>query len=91
MFQSLFFSNEHHPVSLAQNSAGVLTDFVSFYTMVSRVLNHPVHKGLKAAHSLYCVSSSTPLPDLMEDTLFLAKSVSVCVSGGQRLSVRVNL
>uniref|UniRef100_A0A4W5JZ63 Glycylpeptide N-tetradecanoyltransferase n=1 Tax=Hucho hucho TaxID=62062 RepID=A0A4W5JZ63_9TELE len=74
MFQSLFFSNEHHPVSLAQSSGGVLTDFVSFYTMVSRVLNHPVHKGLKAAHSLYCVSSSTPLPDLMEDTLFLAKS-----------------
>uniref|UniRef100_A0A8K9XAE2 Glycylpeptide N-tetradecanoyltransferase n=1 Tax=Oncorhynchus mykiss TaxID=8022 RepID=A0A8K9XAE2_ONCMY len=59
---------------VVENSAGVLTDFVSFYTMVSRVLNHPVHKGLKAAHSLYCVSSSTPLPDLMEDTLFLAKS-----------------
>ncbi|XP_064777937.1 glycylpeptide N-tetradecanoyltransferase 1b [Oncorhynchus masou masou] len=59
---------------VVESSAGVLTDFVSFYTMVSRVLNHPVHKGLKAAHSFYCVSSSTPLPDLMEDTLFLAKS-----------------
>ncbi|XP_029568523.1 glycylpeptide N-tetradecanoyltransferase 1b isoform X2 [Salmo trutta] len=59
---------------VVESSAGVLTDFVSFYTVVSRVLNHPVHKGLKAAHSLYCVSSSTPLPDLMEDTLFLAKS-----------------
>ncbi|XP_045071492.1 glycylpeptide N-tetradecanoyltransferase 1 isoform X2 [Coregonus clupeaformis] len=59
---------------VVESSGGVLTDFVSFYTMASRVLNHPVHKGMKAAHSLYCVSSSTPLPDLMEDTLFLAKA-----------------
>lgn len=53
---------------------GALTAVVSFYSSSSRVLNHPVHTDLRAAH-LLCVASSGPDPtDLVEDAVVLAKS-----------------
>lgn len=60
-----------------QEHDGTLTGVVSFYSVYSRVLNHPVHTGLRTAHLLYIASTATDLVDLMEDTLVLAKSVSV--------------
>lgn len=60
-----------------QKSDGTLTDVVSFHSTSYKVLNHPVHTGLKAAILLYAVSTTTDPVDLMEDTLVLAKSVSV--------------
>lgn len=60
-----------------QGDDGALTDVVSFYGVSCRVLNHPVHSGLRAARLLYIASTATDLVDLMEDTLVLAKSVSV--------------
>lgn len=59
-----------------QGDGGALTDVVSFYSVSSRVLNHPVHADLRAAHLLHMASSATDLADLMEDTVVLAKSVS---------------
>uniref|UniRef100_A0A096LWW5 Glycylpeptide N-tetradecanoyltransferase n=1 Tax=Poecilia formosa TaxID=48698 RepID=A0A096LWW5_POEFO len=53
---------------------GTLTDMVSFYTVSSRVLNHPVHTGLRAACLLYAVCNATGVADLMQDTLVLAKA-----------------
>ncbi|XP_065098904.1 glycylpeptide N-tetradecanoyltransferase 1b [Paramisgurnus dabryanus] len=53
---------------------GVITDMVSFYTQLSSVLNHPVHKSLKAACALYCISKSTPIQQLMEDILIICKA-----------------
>lgn len=38
-------------------------------------MNHPVHKTLKAAYSFYNVSTETPLLDLMQNALILAKKV----------------
>jgi len=55
---------------------GTVTDMVSFYTLPSTALNHPVHKDLKAACVLYCISKATPLLQLMEDTLIICKAVS---------------
>ena len=55
---------------------GVITDFVSFYTLPSTVMHHPVHKSLKAAYSFYNVSTVTPWVDLMQDALIIAKNVS---------------
>lgn len=57
-----------------------MTDFLSFYTLPSTIMNHPVHHSLKAAYSFYNVHTVTPLLDLMQDALILAKSVCVCVS-----------
>uniref|UniRef100_A0A3Q3X940 Glycylpeptide N-tetradecanoyltransferase n=1 Tax=Mola mola TaxID=94237 RepID=A0A3Q3X940_MOLML len=59
---------------VVEGNDGTLTGVVSFYSIFSRVLNHPVHTGLRAAHLLYIASTATDLADLMEDTLVLAKS-----------------
>lgn len=55
---------------------GTITDFVSFYTLPSTVMHHPVHKSLKAAYSFYNVSTVTPWVDLMQDALIVAKNVN---------------
>ncbi|XP_046888726.1 glycylpeptide N-tetradecanoyltransferase 1-like isoform X1 [Hypomesus transpacificus] len=59
---------------VVEGSDGALTDLVSFYTVTSRVMNHPVHSFLRVAHCFYCVSTNTVLPELIEDTLVLAKA-----------------
>jgi len=51
-----------------------ITDLVSFYTLPSTILNNPQYKTLKAAYSFYNASSKTPLIQLMNDALILAKS-----------------
>ncbi|XP_035510759.1 glycylpeptide N-tetradecanoyltransferase 1 [Morone saxatilis] len=53
---------------------GKVTDFLSFYTLPSTIMNHPVHRSLKAAYSFYNVHTTTTLLDLMSDALILAKS-----------------
>lgn len=58
-----------------QNANGEVTDFLSFYTLPSTIMNHPTHKSLKAAYSFYNVHTQTPLLDLMSDALVLAKMV----------------
>lgn len=50
-----------------------LTDFCSFYTLPSSILGHPTHSTLKAAYSYYNVSTKTPLLQLMNDALIVAK------------------
>nr|XP_040032348.1 glycylpeptide N-tetradecanoyltransferase 1-like isoform X1 [Gasterosteus aculeatus aculeatus] len=59
---------------VVEGEAGTLTDVVSFYSVSSSVLNHPVHTGLRAARLLYAAGTATDPADLMEDTLVLAKS-----------------
>ncbi|PSN36023.1 Glycylpeptide N-tetradecanoyltransferase [Blattella germanica] len=51
-----------------------LTDLVSYYTLPSTVMHHPVHKTLKAAYSFYNVSTATGWVDLMGDALVSAKN-----------------
>lgn len=52
--------------------SGVLTDFCSFYTLPSTVINHDQHDNLKAAYSYYNVANKTPLVQLMNDALIVA-------------------
>ncbi|XP_067147852.1 glycylpeptide N-tetradecanoyltransferase 2 isoform X2 [Apteryx mantelli] len=58
---------------VVEGSNGILTDFLSFYTLPSTVMHHPVHKSLKAAYSFYNIHTETPLLDLMNDALIIAK------------------
>uniref|UniRef100_A0A3P9KQC8 Glycylpeptide N-tetradecanoyltransferase n=1 Tax=Oryzias latipes TaxID=8090 RepID=A0A3P9KQC8_ORYLA len=58
---------------VVEGSGGVLTDLASFYTLPSTVMHHPLHRSLKAAYSFYNVHTQTPLLDLMNDALILAK------------------
>lgn len=53
-----------------------VADMVSFYTLPSTVMHHPVHRTLKAAYSFYNVSIKTAWIDLMQDALISAKNVS---------------
>jgi len=59
-----------------QNEDNKVTGFISFYTLPSTVMHHPVHKQLKAAYSFYNVSNEAPLEKVMQDALILAKQVN---------------
>ncbi|KDO65147.1 hypothetical protein CISIN_1g046799mg, partial [Citrus sinensis] len=50
-----------------------ITDFCSFYTLPSSILGNPNYSTLKAAYSYYNVSTKTPLLQLMNDALIVAK------------------
>lgn len=68
-------------IFVLQNASGRLTDFLSFYTLPSTVMQHPAHKSLKAAYSFYNIHTETPLLDLMNDALIIAKLVSTASLG----------
>jgi glycylpeptide N-tetradecanoyltransferase len=57
-----------------ENSDGVVTDLISFYSLPSSVLNHDVHKTLNAAYSFYNVANSLSYKDLIKNALILAKN-----------------
>ena len=67
----------------------MLTDFTSFYTLPSTVMHHPQHRSLKAAYSFYSVHTHTPLLDLMNDTLILAKLVRYCTHTLSNINTKV--
>lgn len=50
-----------------------ITDFCSFYTLPSSILGNQNHSTLKAAYSFYNISTKTPLLQLMNDALIVAK------------------
>uniref|UniRef100_A0A1B6DI98 Glycylpeptide N-tetradecanoyltransferase n=1 Tax=Clastoptera arizonana TaxID=38151 RepID=A0A1B6DI98_9HEMI len=60
--------------SFVVENNGEITDMVSFYTLPSTVMHHPIHRTLKAAYSFYNVSLQTPWLDLMQDALISAKN-----------------
>ncbi|EXB38877.1 Glycylpeptide N-tetradecanoyltransferase 1 [Morus notabilis] len=50
-----------------------ITDFCSFYTLPSLILGNQTCSTLKAAYSYYNVATKTPLLQLMNDALIVAK------------------
>lgn len=50
-----------------------ITDFGSFYTLPSTIIGNQNYSLLKAAYSYYNVATSTPLLQLMNDVLVMAK------------------
>ncbi|CAI5501788.1 unnamed protein product [Closterium sp. Naga37s-1] len=50
-----------------------LTDLVSFYTLPSTIIGNDNYSNLKAAYSFYNVATATPLLQLMNDALILAR------------------
>lgn len=61
---------------VVEDKNGKITDLVSYYTLPSTVMHHPVHKTVKAAYSFYNVSTKTPWIDLMNDALISAKNAN---------------
>ncbi|XP_055376250.1 glycylpeptide N-tetradecanoyltransferase [Condylostylus longicornis] len=64
---------------VVENEKGEITDMVSYYSLPSTVMHHPVHKQVKAAYSFYNVSSGTPWLELMNDALISAKNIQMDV------------
>lgn len=54
-------------------SSHEVTDFCSFYTLPSTIIGNDNYQLLKAAYSYYNVARSTPLSNLMNDALVMAK------------------
>jgi glycylpeptide N-tetradecanoyltransferase len=54
---------------------GEITDFCSFYHLPSTIMHNPSYKTLFAAYSFYNVATKTPLVQLMNDMLVMAKNV----------------
>ncbi len=50
-----------------------ITDFCSFYTLPSTIIGNENYSLLKAAYSYYNVATVTPLLQLMNDALIMAK------------------
>lgn len=49
-----------------------LTDLVSFYSLPSSIIRHPVHSVLNAAYTFCAAAIETPIVDLMRDAISLA-------------------
>jgi len=56
-----------------ENSAGLITDVCSFYSLPSSILGHEKHNLLKAAYSYWNVATTVPLHELVYDALIFAK------------------
>jgi glycylpeptide N-tetradecanoyltransferase len=52
-----------------------LTDFFSFYSLPSSILQHPEHRTLRAAYSYYNVSTTGRLREGMQDLLVVARDL----------------
>jgi len=55
-----------------EDERGDVTDFVSFYSLPSSILNNPKHDSLQAAYSYWNVATTVSFQDLMHDALILA-------------------
>ncbi|KAK9815469.1 hypothetical protein WJX72_004194 [[Myrmecia] bisecta] len=59
---------------VVEGKDGVITDMLSYYTLPSTIIGDDKYNTLKAAFMYYTVATKTPLLDLMNDALILAKS-----------------
>ena len=51
-----------------------VTDFISFYSLPSSVLNHETHKKLYACYSFFNIANSVSFKELIKNALILAKN-----------------
>jgi len=58
---------------VVENEEGDVTDFISFYSLSSTIMNHAQYKSLYAAYCFYYFAGSVPLQTLMYDALIMAK------------------
>ena len=58
---------------VVDNGEGKVTDFISFYSLPSSILQHDVHKKLYACYSFFNIATSVTFKELMKNALILAK------------------
>lgn len=73
-FKHWFLSQPGIIDSFIVENNGRITDFVSYYTLPSTVMHHPIHRSIKAAYSFYAAYTTTNIVSLMQDALISAKN-----------------
>lgn len=68
-----------HRTNQPHNRVCIYARHGSFYHLPSTIIRHEKHKLLKAAYSFYNVATTMSLPELMRDSLVLAKEKEVDV------------
>ncbi|GMS89186.1 hypothetical protein PENTCL1PPCAC_11361 [Pristionchus entomophagus] len=74
-FEHIFLPREDVVYSFVVETSGKITDMVSFYSLPSTVMQHAVHKAIRAAYGYYCVPGSVPLKQLVNDMLIIAHQI----------------
>eukprot|EP00048_Salpingoeca_helianthica_P015018 m.224657 g.224657 ORF g.224657 m.224657 type:complete len:491 (+) comp16519_c0_seq1:197-1669(+) len=69
-----FVPRKHVISCYVHEKGGRVTDFVSYYTLPSTVMNHPEHKHLSAAYLYYTVGTTLSIKALVNDALIIARS-----------------
>ncbi|XP_055350979.1 glycylpeptide N-tetradecanoyltransferase 1-like [Paramacrobiotus metropolitanus] len=68
-----FLPKEKIVYSFVVDNGKAITDFSSFYSLPSTVVNHTLHDSIYAGYSFYNVATKTSWEDLMFDTIIMAK------------------
>uniref|UniRef100_A0A1I7WPA7 Glycylpeptide N-tetradecanoyltransferase n=1 Tax=Heterorhabditis bacteriophora TaxID=37862 RepID=A0A1I7WPA7_HETBA len=78
-FEHVFMTIEDvvytYVIEVCNITGGKVTDMISFYSLPSSVMHHPVHRSIRAAYSFYNVATSVPFKQLINDALILANKV----------------
>ncbi|KIH56131.1 Myristoyl-CoA:protein N-myristoyltransferase domain protein [Ancylostoma duodenale] len=71
-FEHIFTPIDDVVYTYVVETGGKVTDMLSFYSLPSSVMHHPVHKSIRAVYSFYNVATTIPFKQLMNDALILA-------------------
>ncbi|ETN83870.1 Myristoyl-CoA:protein N-myristoyltransferase domain protein [Necator americanus] len=71
-FEHIFMPIEDVVYTYVVEAGGKVTDMLSFYSLPSSVMHHPVHKSIRAVYSFYNVATTVPFKQLMNDALIFA-------------------
>jgi glycylpeptide N-tetradecanoyltransferase len=78
-FKHWFMGRDNVIQSYIVENNNEITDMVSFYIVPSTILNHHKHKILNVGYLYYYVSTKTPLAQLVNDILIIAKDKNIDV------------
>ncbi|KAK6037680.1 Myristoyl-CoA:protein N-myristoyltransferase domain protein [Cooperia oncophora] len=71
-FEHVFTPIEDVVYTYVVETGGKVTDMLSFYSLPSSVMQHPVHKSIRAVYSFYNVATTVSFKQLMNDALIIA-------------------
>ncbi|XGW17073.1 hypothetical protein V3C99_002024 [Haemonchus contortus] len=71
-FEHVFTPIDDVVYTYVVETGGKVTDMLSFYSLPSSVMQHPVHKSIRAVYSFYNVATTISFKQLMNDALILA-------------------
>lgn len=74
-FEHWFITKENVVYSYVVEDKGIITDFISFYTITTQIIGDDKYKELKVAYSFYNVSTRTGWDELMSEALIICKQL----------------